>query len=391
MKLALVHKSYGSVGGTEGFLAGLVEGLEARGHELDLYVASAPGMGTSPNRSSGLRLRRLQGRGGGWLATLVLMLSAAARLRGRNYDQVLHLGRTGPGGIYRAGGGCHRAWRQLLLERARGRLARLALHLSPAHRLRLWHERRALHSPSTVVVVPSERARRDLIAHYGEVGHGVQVLPNGVDLERFSPAARHEQREEQRAHYGLAPSETCLLFFGSDPWRKGLDRVLHAFALLRASEPGPLRLLVLGCARQEPWVRRLVRRLDLGGSVILGGREDQPLRAYAAADLLVLPTRYDPFANVTLEALACGLPVVTTSCNGAVEAAPSCPALFVVPGESPGAALAEAVQAALAQRSDPGLERSARRAAEDWGRERSVECWEAFLSRAGSLGGGSGG
>jgi glycosyltransferase involved in cell wall biosynthesis len=155
--------------------------------------------------------------------------------------------------------------------------------------------------------------------------------------------------------------------------------VLHAFALLRAESPAPLRLLVLGCARWSPWVSRLVQQLDLGGSVILGSVEDHPLQAYAAADLLALPTRHDPFANVTLEALACGLPVVTTACNGATEQVGECPALFtVVQGED--AELLVALRTAVAVAADPSVCRSARAAVEGCSRERAIEAWEVVLA-----------
>jgi len=140
-----------------------------------------------------------------------------------------------------------------------------------------------------------------------------------------------------------------------------------------------MRLLVLGCKRWSPWVHRLIAQLDLGDSVILGNQERDPLRAYAAADVLALPTRQDPFANVTLEALSCGLPVVTSTCNGAVEAVGDCRAVWQVSeGDEDGllAGLSQAVDASM----DPGISEAARRAATACGRDRSVAAWEALLA-----------
>jgi UDP-glucose:(heptosyl)LPS alpha-1,3-glucosyltransferase len=344
MKLAVVHKTYGSLGGTEGVMSGLVQGLAERGHDLDVFVASDR---SAPDDRLRIQVLRLWGRRAGGLPTLSLMLTAVLRVRSPRYDRVLHFGRTGPAGIYRAGGGCHRAWFGVLLSRASGPWARLRLRLSLGHWLRLWHERRAVLSEHTTFVVPSQQARQQLVDHYGPMANKVRVIHNGVDTARFSASACAQLRTEARQHWGLADAEVCILFFGSDPWRKGLDRLLHAFALLRAASPQPVRLLVLGSARRPAWALRLAEQLGLGESVIFGAVEQRPERAYAASDLLALPTRHDPFANVTLEALACGLPVVTTSCNGGA--------------------------------GDPAVRRAARDAALGCGREQAVEAWELLL------------
>jgi UDP-glucose:(heptosyl)LPS alpha-1,3-glucosyltransferase len=123
---------------------------------------------------------------------------------------------------------------------------------------------------------------------------------------------------------------------------------------------------------------RLAEQLGLGESVIFGSVEQHPERAYAASDLLALPTRHDPFANVTLEALACGLPVVTSSCNGAIEPVRDCPALHVVPADDT-AALLVALEVAVRGAADPAVRQAARDAALSCGRERAVEAWELLL------------
>lgn len=375
MKLAVVHKTYGGLGGTEGVMSGLVEGLAERGHDLDVFVAKDR---SAPGDRVRIQVLRLWGRRAGGLPTLSLMVSSALRVRSLRYDRVLHFGRTGPGGIYRAGGGCHRAWFSVLLSRAQSPWARLRLRLSLGHRLRLWHERRAVESDHTTFVVPSQQARQQLVEHYGPAAEKVRVIHNGVDTARFSPSACAPLRSVARQDWGLADDEVCILFLGSDPWRKGLDRLLHAFALLRAESPQPVRLLVLGSARRPAWASRLAGQLGLGESVIFGAVEQRPERAYAASDLLALPTRHDPFANVTLEALACGLPVVTSSCNGAIEPVRDCAALHVVSSAGP-AALVAALRLAVGGVADPAVRRAARDAALACGRAQAVAAWELLL------------
>jgi len=384
VRLALVHKTFGRKGGTEGFLAGLVDGLASRGHSLVLFVARNESM---QDLAPTVGVRRLIGRRAGGLPTLALLCSSILRVRYRDFDQVVHLGRTGPRGIYRAGGGCHQALHELLLQRPQTWWRRLFLRYSLGHRIRLWHELRALRSPETIFVVPSQQARSTLLGRYGPLAQKVQVVHNGVDLALFSPQSSSALRDAARRDWGIEDGATCFLFFGSDPWRKGLDKVLHAFAQFRAVSSTPACLLVLGCQSWGGWVYRLIAELKLGGSVILGRREERPLRAYGAADVLVLPTRQDPFANVTLEALACGLPVITSYRNGAVEAVEGCAALWLVDLEQEQglvAAMTEASQAA----ETPGIGRLARQAAEGCGREQSIAAWEALILRSAAPAGG---
>lgn len=227
-------------------------------------------------------------------------------------------------------------------------------------------------------MVPSEQARGQLLDSYGSVAAKVRVIHNGVDTVRFSPDVCAGLRQASREGWGILPHEVCALFLGSDPWRKGLDRLLHVFAQLPRGNAVPVRLLVLGCPRVQGWARRMVRQLGLGESVVFGAVEENPERAYAAADLLALPTRHDPFANVTLEALSCGLPVVTTSCNGATEPVAQCTALEVVP-EGDEAALLTALQRAVSSAGVPSVRRAARAAALACGQEQSVEAWERLL------------
>ena len=378
MRLALVHKSFGRKGGTEGFLAGLVDGLASRGHSLVLFVARNE---STKDLAPRVGVRRLIGRSAGGLPTLALLCSSILRVRYQDFDQVLHLGRTGPRGIYRAGGGCHQALHELLLQRPQSWWRRLILRYSLGHRIRLWHELRALRSPETIFVVPSEQARSTLLGRYGSLAQKVQVVHNGVDLDLFSPEGSSVLRGAARRAWGIEEGETCFLFFGSDPWRKGLDKVLHAFAQFRAVSSTPARLLVLGCQSWGGWVHQLIAELKLGDSVILGRREERPLRAYGAADVLILPTRQDPFANVTLEALACGLPVITSHRNGAVEAVEGCAALWLVDAEEEQGLLVAMTEASQAAET-PRVGRLARQAAEACGREQSIAAWEELILRS---------
>ncbi len=160
--------------------------------------------------------------------------------------------------------------------------------------------------------------KRDVMTRHDVPDAALRVIYNGVDLERFHPCRRETEGRRVRREAGLEDGQRVALFLGTGYARKGLDRALRAFAVAAASRP-ELRLLVVGYDSGRATFEREATRLGVAPRVrFLGGRRDAEA-CYAAADLYVLPTRYDPFASSTLEALASGLPVVTTATNGASE------------------------------------------------------------------------
>jgi UDP-glucose:(heptosyl)LPS alpha-1,3-glucosyltransferase len=143
----------------------------------------------------------------------------------------------------------------------------------------------------------------------------LSVVYNGVDLERFHPRLRTQHRADARGEAAVPAGAFTVLFAGSGFERKGLATAIRA--LHRLDDPDA-RLLVLGRGDAAAY-RRLADELGVGARVEwLGARPDIE-RWYAAADVLILPTRYEPFGNVHLEALASGLPVVTSVVAGGAE------------------------------------------------------------------------
>ncbi len=374
MKLAFVHRRFGVDGGTERFLESLTRRLAEREHEIVVYAS------TVDPRFARTRIARFVRLGPAWLGTIGLWLLAALRVRRKRFDAVLHLGRTGPLDIYRAGGGCHRRWHEIALASSEHATARQARFSWLGHRFRLWHERRALRGAG-LVVVPSQTARADLIAAYGADAESVQVVHNGVDVDRFHPRTRQLFFEEERQRLGLRPEELVLLFVGSDFHRKGLDVVLRATAELRREDAaGDLRLLVVGGDRRRPAFEALAEELGIRDCVTFLRHHDAPERAYAAADVFVMPTRHDPFANATLEALASGLSVVTTRCNGATEVMDGCSAVRIVEDPDDVAAVTDGLRAFLDTAGLQERRAAARATAEVCGDSIAVERWEALLT-----------
>jgi UDP-glucose:(heptosyl)LPS alpha-1,3-glucosyltransferase len=165
--------------------------------------------------------------------------------------------------------------------------------------------------PSQLVVCNSEMVRGEIQRRYHVEPRRLRVIRNGVALERFALPRR--ERERLRAELA-AGDDPVFLLAGSGFARKGLDTALRALARARVRA----QLWVAGSDDTRPW-RSLARSLGVEPRVrFLGFRSDLPA-CCVAADALLLPTRYDAFANVCLEAAAAGLPVVTSGANGAAE------------------------------------------------------------------------
>jgi UDP-glucose:(heptosyl)LPS alpha-1,3-glucosyltransferase len=164
----------------------------------------------------------------------------------------------------------------------------------------------------------------------------VHVIYSGVDLEHFHPRERERLRGAARAELGCGPRDTVFLHVGSGFARKGLDAAIGALA---AAANDAFWLAVVGRDRDTEKYRRKARAAGLSGKVVfLGGREDvRPL--YAAADCLILPSRYDPFPNTVMEALAMGLPAIVSSRCGAAEVIePGVNGWICKPDDAPGLA-----------------------------------------------------
>jgi UDP-glucose:(heptosyl)LPS alpha-1,3-glucosyltransferase len=203
----------------------------------------------------------------------------------------------------------------LLLSR-RSTIARMPVRLNPFHRGRLWLERGLL-SPggSARLLALTDRSRSDIADIYGVPEADIGVLAPGFDPEVFDPDRRNRRRAGARARFGYADEDRVLLFVGNELERKGFDTLLEAIGLL--DDP---RVKLLGAGHVAPdseQYRSLIERLGLTERVKWVGSSSDVALLHAAADVFVLPTRYEPWGLVIVEALGSGLPVVTSQLAGA--------------------------------------------------------------------------
>jgi UDP-glucose:(heptosyl)LPS alpha-1,3-glucosyltransferase len=162
--------------------------------------------------------------------------------------------------------------------------------------------------------------RGHLERHQGVARDRIDVIPNAIDAGRLNLPDPSAARREFRARFGLAREDLVCLFVGHNYALKGLGPLLQALALRVRRDPSARRIHLVACGGGDvgPY-RALADRLGLGSTVHLAGFQPDIRPPFWASDFFVLPTYYDPCSLVVFEALACGLPVITTACNGAGE------------------------------------------------------------------------
>ncbi len=304
MRIALVHMRQAQAGGTERYLNHLARHLAERGDEVTIVCRSRE---ETPHPALRFELLRPLAIGSAWRLSSFAK-AVEEHVRGADYELVYGLGKGWAQDVVRLGGGLHATYLELAHEATRAGWKRFVPGSELKHKLALAAEARALRSAQLVrIVVNAKMVQHDAMARYDLPEERFRLVYNGVDLERFHPRKREAEGAALRAQQGIDPRAPVVLFLGSGYGRKGLDRVLEAFAELRRGR-ADARLLVAGYDSQQASFERRAAALGRDAEV-----------CFAAADVYVLPTRYDPFANTTLEALASGLPVITTRGNGAHE------------------------------------------------------------------------
>jgi UDP-glucose:(heptosyl)LPS alpha-1,3-glucosyltransferase len=166
-----------------------------------------------------------------------------------------------------------------------------------------------------VVMTNSELVKRNIIEHYMMDPEKIVVIYNGVDTSRFNPKVKEKYRKSLRNKYSIKKDEIVLVFVSNNFKLKRLDLVLEAMALLKNNR---IRLFVIGADNHRTYQRWTINN-SLGDQVLFLGPKRNIEKYYAASDIFVLPTLYDAFANVCLEAMACGLPIITSDSNGAAD------------------------------------------------------------------------
>jgi len=198
-----------------------------------------------------------------------------------------------------------------------GAMKNLTCSTEHSSELRLGSEKK-LAELCDQIVLPTQKEKEHLIQYYHAPADKIRIVPCGVDLELFKPM----DKLSVRRHLGFHVNDLIILYVGRYSPIKGLDRLLKSFSYLRRPLL-PRLVMVGGDGKHSSMFKQLqckAKALHIENRLMFAGRVDQQILSqyYSAADVLVVPSYYESFGLVALEALACGTPVVTTSV-GAME------------------------------------------------------------------------
>jgi UDP-glucose:(heptosyl)LPS alpha-1,3-glucosyltransferase len=310
MRVALVRQRYNAQGGAERFIERALAALARQGLAVTVLAREWTGApATDVIRCDPLYVGRL------W-RDWSFARAVCGEVGRHSFDLVQSHERIACCDVYRAGDGVHAQW---LRNRgaALGPLARAGIALNPYHRYVLAAERWLFASPRLRAVICNSRmVKEEIRRHFGTPEAKLHVIYNGIDLEAFHPRLREAHRAVLRGRLGIPQEASVFLHVGSGFERKGVFRLIDAFAL---SGLKGAHLLVVGDDKTRVRAGRFAAARGVASRVHFAGTQADVRPWYGAADAFVLATLYDPFPNAALEAMACGLPVLTTRQCGAAE------------------------------------------------------------------------
>lgn len=352
-------------GGCETYIADLARRLVADGHAVHVYARrwdeEALPKGLIFHRVPALRRPR-------FLRPWRFGASCESAMRGTRHEVSIGFDKTWGQDILYPQGGLHLATADHNLNKhpqplAR-QLARAGKYLDPAYWSFALLERKQYLGPQRPLVVVNSHMVREHFQYYLHYRpEDLRVVRSAIDPGRFLEHDRPRRRADRRAALGLAADETVALFAAMNYQLKGLDPLLHAVA--RMPSGARFRLLVVGNPSTSRY-EALAEELGVRPRVRFAGFCADMRDSYFAADFLVHPTFYDPCSLVVLEALACGLPVITTAYNGASELMLSRREGHVITTPHDHAGLAEAMTQLLDSGHRLACAQAARRTAASW-------------------------
>jgi UDP-glucose:(heptosyl)LPS alpha-1,3-glucosyltransferase len=320
INIALIRAKYNPFGGAERFLNDAVAALAGPETKFTLFTREWPEQNKSQLAHRIVNPRHLTsfGRERGFAKAVTHVLAK------EKFDLVQSYERIPCCDVYHAVDGVHAQW---LVQRHRlastGKVIGVAMN--PRHHLVLGAERAMYASPRfKAAICISEMVKKDILRHFPIDEKKLHVIYSGVDCNHYTPDNRDTLRASARKALGIPADVPTALFVGSGFERKGLAQFLRALAMSPAQigvTGGAEKCwgIVVGKDKRMRDYQELAEKLGLGTRVVFTGGVSDTRPHYAAADVFVLPTLYEPFGLVCLEAMAAGLPVVTTSAAGAAE------------------------------------------------------------------------
>ncbi|MDG3004038.1 glycosyltransferase family 4 protein [Paludisphaera mucosa] len=307
-------------GGAETYIVDLCRSLTRGGHQVDLFTSSWAEGALPPE----VRCIRVEAEGRSRREQVAGFADASARLlKAADYDCTVGFINTYEHDVIIPQGGVHAGSLRANAMRFANPVARRLYVMGKVLNPKFWtfraiEKRQYAPERQARVVAVSRMVSRHLQEFAGVPKSRIHVVPNAIDPDRVLVPQPGATRCAFRNRIGLEPGDLVGLFVGHNYALKGLEPLIRGLAARNGTELKPIHLIVCGGGRPG-WYRRLANRLGVGEYVHFLGFHDDVRECYWSSDFFVSPTYYDPCSLVVFEALACGLPVITTACNGASE------------------------------------------------------------------------
>ena len=311
-RLAIIRKSYRPDGGAERIIERMLSQLQHH-YQLDISLITQE---WKSDHDTAMNIIKLPKHGWTRTARFTNFFEEARSILQKHPFDIVQSHERVPGcQVYRAGDGVHKEWIDIRCKNS-SQIKCKALRTSPFHRAVIDAERKLFyHQDLEYVICISRQVKKEILLHYPNISPSrLRVIYNGIDLNHFRHSTE-AQRQRTRTELGLHPDDFVLISVGSGFHRKGVATTLQALA-----ETPAWKLIVVGRDKEQKRYQMLCNELGLGKRVFFVGVQQDVRPFYAAADLLAHPALYDPFANVVLEAMACGIGAITSDKVGASEA-----------------------------------------------------------------------
>lgn len=279
-KITFVREKFNPYGGAERYFQRLINTLKKLGdYEIELLEFPQPSWMPS------------------WLKMLIFNYQACRAKKECFYfsnDRITCLD------IHRAGGGTHKAF-----------LKTKGFSLNPLHPVSLWIEKRTLEN-ARLIIANSRKVKTDILESYDIPSKKIEIIYNGVPIHDFD---KNVSRSRLKKEFQVDENEKIILYVGSGFERKGVWEFLEILSRVKKD----FKAFIVGKEKRMGKYIRYAKKLGLQDKVFFTGPRKDVETFYAASDIFLFPTRYEPFSNVVLEALSFENIVFTTRQNGAHE------------------------------------------------------------------------
>jgi UDP-glucose:(heptosyl)LPS alpha-1,3-glucosyltransferase len=256
-----------------------------------------------------------------WLKLLLFAWKHKKMVRQENYDVIMGFGNTIHMNVYQSHGGVHQfsTARKVYSEKNvfLRIIKRIFILLSAKYWTRAWIEAAPFRiKPRPIIIAIAHMIKDDMELFFHAKPGEIKIIYNGVDTNRYNNSLRSRFRGQLRKQWGVNENDTVFLFVSYDLKKKGIEPLVEAAASLKKAGSGAFKIIVVG---GQPYrsLEKIIAKLDIKDKLVFTGRVKSVEEVYANGDVFVLPTYYDACSLVVIEAMASGLPAITTEYNGA--------------------------------------------------------------------------